>query len=65
MFVCLCKGISDRRIREMAREGQTLKEIVKSCEAGTGCGACALDLRDIVRSETEKPKPQTTRSNDC
>jgi bacterioferritin-associated ferredoxin len=49
----------------MAREGQTLKEIVKSCEAGTCCGACAVDLRDLVRSETEKPKPQAKHNNDC
>ena len=65
MIVCLCMGISDRKVKEMAREGQTLKEIVKSCEASTCCGACAVDLRDLVRSETEKPRPQATRNNDC
>jgi bacterioferritin-associated ferredoxin len=57
MILCLCKGVSDRKVREMAREGQTLRQIVKACEATTCCGACAPELKVIVKDEKKLPKP--------
>lgn len=55
MILCLCKGISDREVQQMVKEGQTLKQIVETSEASTCCGACAIDLRKIVSAETKKP----------
>jgi bacterioferritin-associated ferredoxin len=65
MILCLCKGVSDRKVREMAQQGQTLKQIVEVCEAGTGCGACTMDLREIVRDESDKSKPTGIGMNTC
>ena len=65
MILCLCKGVSDRKVRELAKEGQSLKQIVETCEASTCCGACAWDLREIVRKETTKPENPSTRINPC
>lgn len=63
MILCLCKGISDRDIRKMANEGQTLKQIQETSEASTCCGACAWDLREIVKQESTKPKAKTSASD--
>jgi bacterioferritin-associated ferredoxin len=52
VIVCLCKGISDRRIREMAKQGQTLRQIITNCEAGTCCGTCASEIKELVKVET-------------
>jgi bacterioferritin-associated ferredoxin len=57
MILCLCKGVSDRKVREMVREGQSLRQIVKSCEASTCCGACAPELKGIVKDEKKSIKP--------
>ena len=54
MILCLCKGVSDRKVVDLVRQGKTLEQIVDTCHAGTGCGACAMDLREIVRNETDQ-----------
>ncbi len=65
VIICLCKGVSDRKVREMARNGQTLKQIVESSEASTCCGACAIDLKDLVKQERERPAQPSQRINPC
>jgi bacterioferritin-associated ferredoxin len=59
VIVCICKGVSDRKIREMAQQGQSLRQIITNCEAGTCCGACTSDIKEIVKVET----PQSGMSN--
>ncbi len=50
MIVCLCKGISDRRLREEARRGhRTVAQVRRSCGACTGCGACVRQVAEILR----------------
>jgi bacterioferritin-associated ferredoxin len=65
MILCLCKGVSDRKVVELVKQGQTLEQIVDTCRAGTGCGACAMDLREIVRSETANEKSRMVALNTC
>lgn len=51
MIVCLCKGVSSRTILDEARRGAcTLKQIRQACDAGTGCGACVQQIRQILES---------------
>lgn len=41
MYVCLCHGITDRRIREAAEQGaSSLGELAAMTGCGTGCGSC-------------------------
>jgi len=35
----------------MAKQGQSLRQIITNCEAGTCCGACASDIKEIVKVE--------------
>ncbi|RMG97924.1 MAG: (2Fe-2S)-binding protein [Deltaproteobacteria bacterium] len=50
MIVCLCKGVSDRRLLEEARRGhRTLAQVRRACGACTGCGACAGQVKEILR----------------
>jgi len=49
MIVCLCKGVSSRTILDEARRGNnTLQQIRQSCQAGTSCGACVRQIRQIL-----------------
>ena len=53
MLVCICKGVSDRKIREEIRKGShTLREIRDCCAAGTDCGACTRQIRELLATET-------------
>lgn len=50
MFVCVCKGVSDKKIRALLESGsvRNLREIVAKCQAGSDCGSCLLQIRQIV-----------------
>jgi len=55
MIVCLCKGVSSRTILDEARRGAcTLKQIRQSCQAGTDCGACVKQIRQLL--DTVSPR---------
>jgi bacterioferritin-associated ferredoxin len=49
MIVCLCKAVSCRTIRSEVRRGnRTIKGIAQACQAGTGCGACVQQIRELI-----------------
>ena len=48
MYVCLCMGVTDRVIKQLAREGACPDEISACTGAGTRCGTCVSTLRSIV-----------------
>lgn len=49
MIVCLCKGVSSRQILSEVRRGNcTVKGIAQSCQAGTCCGMCVRQIRDLI-----------------
>jgi bacterioferritin-associated ferredoxin len=41
MIICLCKGISDKHVRDaIGRGAATVEDVGDDCGAGTGCGSC-------------------------
>jgi bacterioferritin-associated ferredoxin len=55
MYVCLCYGVTERRVRETIRGGaRSAAEVSRRCYAGTGCGACRVVIREILESEAER-----------
>ena len=58
MYVCLCAGVTDGRVRELVRGGNTtLRELGQACGAGAGCGTCALDLKRLVVQTLDERRP--------
>ncbi len=50
MVVCLCQGVSDKRVRKAIAGGATSrKKITRACGAGAGCGGCHESIREILR----------------
>jgi bacterioferritin-associated ferredoxin len=57
MIVCLCRGVSEREIREAARCGAaSIEDVARTCEgAGTECGMCRPDIEaEICRQRTDR-----------
>jgi bacterioferritin-associated ferredoxin len=53
MIVCLCKGVSCRTIdAEVERGARTVGGIARACEAGTSCGMCVGQIRELIRLRT-------------
>lgn len=60
MIVCLCKAVSSRTILSEIRRGNgTVKGIAQACEAGTGCGACVQQIRELITSHGSSVRGQS------
>ncbi|MBB3191444.1 (2Fe-2S)-binding protein [Halomonas cerina] len=50
MYVCICKGVSDHRIRRAVEEGaRSWREVQQVTGCGTQCGKCACMGKGIAR----------------
>ena len=66
MYLCLCYGISERKVREIIDEGQAknVREIQKICRAGQSCGSCLCDLKKMLSEDKAKKSPQTLQKTE-
>jgi len=50
MYVCLCKNVTDHRIRGVVEDGaRSWREVQQATGCGTQCGKCACTGKDITR----------------
>ena len=50
MYVCLCKGVTDHKIRESVEGGaRSWREVQGETGCGTQCGKCAGAAKAITR----------------
>lgn len=55
MYVCLCKAVTDRQIRETISEGATtFAEIRRQLGVATQCGKCCQQAKSIVETSVKK-----------
>ena len=60
MLVCHCRGITDRQIRNLVREGATsTREVARATGAGMRCGGCRSNVKQVV-NETLASEHQKT-----
>ena len=53
--LCLCKQVTERRIRKSVRNGRRRFVSVKQdTEAGSGCGLCQPLVEDVIKDELKK-----------
>ncbi|HEX9288115.1 MAG TPA: (2Fe-2S)-binding protein [Anaeromyxobacteraceae bacterium] len=55
MVVCSCFNLSDADIRDRARRGLSLKEILDETGAGSSCGACQLSIARARAGQAAAP----------
>lgn len=59
-IVCYCFGITERKIREVAKANSltTVEDVTHYCKAGGGCGGCREDIAAILADlSKEEPEP--------
>ncbi|MEC9482358.1 MAG: bacterioferritin-associated ferredoxin [Halomonas sp.] len=50
MYVCLCKGVSDHKIRQAVEDGaRSWREVREQTGCGTQCGKCACMGKAVTR----------------
>ncbi|GEM_PF-1744460 len=53
--VCVCKQVTERRIRKAVKSGRRRFVSVKQAtEAGSSCGLCQPIVEDIIKNELKK-----------
>ncbi len=49
MYLCLCYGVTDGKIKELIAQGAlSLREVQKVCQAGTDCGSCVCEIKELL-----------------
>ena len=58
-IVCVCLQVTERQLREaVERSGvQTVRELIRATEAGTGCTACHQQLESCLTRRSSPPPP--------
>lgn len=52
MIVCVCRGVSDREVRQAVDDGAScLRELEARC-IGDRCGMCVNSLRNLIVEQT-------------
>ena len=55
MLVCQCRGITDRQIRRLVRDGATsTREVARATGVGMDCGGCRSNVKQIVDRALER-----------
>jgi bacterioferritin-associated ferredoxin len=66
MIVCHCKGVTDRTIRNLVREGASSPSDVRvASEAGMCCGGCRPVIDRLVlveREQSDRPHHELARA---
>lgn len=61
MYICVCKAVSDKRIRQLVVEGATSMRELKQClGVGSQCGKCVPAAQELL---TQTLQQQTKFSN--
>jgi bacterioferritin-associated ferredoxin len=59
MYVCICNGLNDRRIRAAAAEsGGSAAEVYKALGCRPQCGRCVPLVGDIARESASPASPE-------
>lgn len=49
MYVCLCKGVSDKQIRNAVAEGAcSMRDLREALDVANQCGKCARECKSLL-----------------
>jgi bacterioferritin-associated ferredoxin len=52
MYICLCNGFTDGKVRMVARNGEcSVSEVYRVLGCKPQCGKCVPLVRDLIRAE--------------
>lgn len=66
MYVCICKGITEKQIQEAitSRNTHNPKEILRALGVGTDCGTCVEDaVKTLLDQNSRSPYEMKDSSN--
>jgi bacterioferritin-associated ferredoxin len=62
MYVCSCRGVTDRTVRAAIATGaRTIEDISRRCAAGSQCGGCRPELERLLAEQQLRNAQRDTR----
>ncbi len=59
MLVCHCRGVTDRQIKRLVKDGLcTTREVARATGAGMRCGGCRANVRQVVAEAVDAQEKQ-------
>ena len=50
MYICICNAVTDRQVKECARDGaKSLEDLTLKLGVGAGCGRCRECALELLR----------------
>jgi len=62
MIVCLCRGVSDREIRNAIDNGATCLGQLEQCGIGGDCGGCEGVLEELIDEAVDAGRVSACRA---
>ncbi len=63
MYICICKGVSEKDLIEVVKTcGPSIEQVQNSCGAATDCGACLVKLQKYLGQQTPTQDTLTSHS---
>lgn len=60
MLVCHCRGITDRQIRRLVKEGaSSTRDVARATGAGLRCGGCRTNVKQVIDDAVEREFQKT------
>lgn len=60
MYVCVCNGVTDREIRQVAAAGcKSMAELTMRTGCGAGCGCCVAMATGLLEEAQTQTVPAT------
>lgn len=58
MYICVCKAVSDKKIRQLVQEGATSVRELKQClGVGSQCGKCIPAAQELLNDTLAQVAP--------
>lgn len=59
MMVCLCEGVSERKVRKAIEHGaSTVEAVTAACRAGGCCGGCHPTIETMIAERSPAGDPR-------
>lgn len=60
MYVCLCKGVTDRQIRQAIADGAcSMRDLRATLDVANQCGKCGRDCKSLLNEGVVAKNPST------
>lgn len=66
MYICICKGITDKQVEEAKTQAKSFKDLCKKLGLGSECGTCikeALSMTPEYAKKSTTPSPIKSKEN--